>query len=355
MLELLVDPGSVLVTASFHVGRLPRSPERQTFPSPPPKVGVLGAPSTHDHAGRPLSPPITVEVADGVFSYVQPDGSWWINNTGFLVGDTTVVGIDTCATERRTRGLLAAIAAVTPQPVRTLVNTHHHGDHTNGNCLFPEATIIGHHRCRDGVLASTIGGLDAIFGPIDWGDLEPSPPNVCFDERLDVHVDGLRVELHAAAGPAHTNGDVVAWLPERSVLFAGDLVFNGGTPFVLMGSVAGSLAAVERLRAFGAATIVPGHGGVCGPDVLETVAGYLGFVADVATDAKAAGLAPLDAARQADLGPYAELLDSERLVGNLHRAYAELDGAVPGAPIDLVAAFGDMVTLNGGRPLRCLA
>ncbi len=315
----------------------------------------MGAPSTRDEAGQRLPPPETVEVADGVFAYVQPDGSWWINNTGFLVGDTTVVGIDTCATERRTRGFLAAVAAVTSQPVRTLVNTHHHGDHTNGNCLVPGATIIGHHRCREGVLASTIGGLEAIFGPVEWGDLEPSPPNVTFGDRLDVHVDDRRIELHAAGGPAHTTGDVVAWLPGPTVLFAGDLVFNGGTPFVVMGSVAGSLAAVGRLRAFGATTIVPGHGGVCGPEALDTVAGYLRFVGEVAADAKAAGVAPLDAARQADLGPYAELLDSERLVGNLHRAYAELDGAPPGAAIDLAAAFGDMVALNGGRPLRCFA
>jgi cyclase len=118
--------------------------------------------------------------------------------------------------------------------------------------------------------------------------------------------------------------------------------------------VAGSLAAVERLRQLGAETIVPGHGGVCGPEVLDTVAGYLNFVRDLAASAKPAGVPPLEAARQADLGPYAELLDRERLVGNLHRAYAELDGAPPGAPIDLRAAIGDMVAYNGG-PLRCLA
>ena len=59
---------------------------------------------------------------------------------------------------------------------------------------------------------------------------------------------------------------MVAWIPERGVLFAGDLVFNGGTPFVLMGSVAGSLAALGRVRRFGAPMIVPGHGPVGGPD-----------------------------------------------------------------------------------------
>ncbi|MDQ1395014.1 MAG: cyclase [Acidimicrobiaceae bacterium] len=314
----------------------------------------MGAPTTHaDHPSLPA--PHTVEVSDGIFAYVQPDGSWWINNTGFLTGRNGIVAIDTCSTERRTRDFLGAVRAVSDQPVRTLVNTHHHGDHTNGNCLLPDATIIGHHRCREGVLASPIGAANAIFETIDWGAVELAPPFVTFEDRLDVHVDDLRVELHFIGGPAHTPGDIVAWIPERSVLFAGDLVFNGGTPFVVMGSVAGSLAAVERLRLFGAETIVPGHGGVCRSEALDDVAGYLRFVQELASEAKAAGATPLAAAREADLGPYAELLDAERLVGNLHRAYAEIDGLAPGAPIDIVAAFGDMVAYNGGRPLRCLA
>ncbi|MGH3692455.1 MAG: MBL fold metallo-hydrolase [Pseudonocardiaceae bacterium] len=62
-----------------------------------------------------------------------------LNNTGFLVGRQGVISIDTSSTERRTRAYLDAIAAVTSQPVRTLVNTHHHDDHTFGNCLLPEA------------------------------------------------------------------------------------------------------------------------------------------------------------------------------------------------------------------------
>ena len=94
------------------------------------------------HAAEELGPAVTTEVADGVFAYVQPDGSWWINNTGFLVGADEVVAVDATSTERRTRAFLDAIRGVTARPVQTLVNTHHHGDHTNGNCLFTDAVVV---------------------------------------------------------------------------------------------------------------------------------------------------------------------------------------------------------------------
>jgi cyclase len=177
---------------------------------------------------------------------------------------------------------------------------------------------------------------------------------VTFVDRLDLWVDDLRVEAHFV-GPAHTTNDIVLWLPDRQVLIAGDLVFNGGTPFVVMGSVAGAIAALERVRALGAQVIVPGHGPIAGPSALDDQAAYLAFVQALARDAFAAGSTPLEAARAADLGPFADWHDPERLAGNLHRAWSELRGEPLGASIDLGAAIGDMITLNGRRPLRCLA
>jgi len=307
----------------------------------------------HDHAD--LGPPRVEEVADGVFAYVQPDGSWWINNTGFLVADDGVVAVDTCSTERRTRAFLDAVRGVTDGPLRLLVNTHHHGDHTHGNYLTHPAAIVAQERCRDLVLETGILHVPGVWDDVDWGDLRVSPPIVTFEERLVVWSGDRRVELHHPGTAAHTTNDAVAWLPEQKVLFAGDLVFNGGTPFVMMGSLAGALDTVAWLRSFGAETIVPGHGDVCGPEVLDRIERYYRFVDGVAAEAERSGTSPLDAARQADLGEFAELTDGERLAGNLHRALAERRGAARGEPIDLIAAIGDMIQLNGGRPLRCLA
>ncbi len=307
----------------------------------------------HDHsdAGQPR----VEEVADGIFAYVQPDGSWWVNNAGFVGGRRMTLVVDTCATERRTRALLETVRHVTGRPPTTVVNTHHHGDHTNGNGLLAGATIVGHTRCRQAMADTGILRPDGLWEPVAWGELELAPPFVTFDDRLDVWVDDTKVELHHLGPAAHTTNDVVAYVPDHKVLFTGDLVFNGGTPFVLMGSVTGSLAVLDRLAAFDADVVVPGHGAPCTLDQVEPVAEYLRFVRRVAEEGRAAGLAPLDAARACDLGPFAELTDRERIVGNLHRAYAELDGAEPGAPIDVVTALVDMVAYNGGAPLRCLA
>jgi cyclase len=308
---------------------------------------------THAHDDEHAPDPVLREVSEGVFAYVQLDGSWGLNNTGFFVGTDGVVVVDTCFTERRSRAFLDAVRTVTDRPLRTLVNTHHHGDHTHGNWLLPDATIVGHELCRSAVIESGHAAA-GLFPGVEWGEIPITPPFLTFRDRLSIHVDDLAMELQFQ-GPAHTTNDVIAWVPERRLLFAGDLVFNGGTPFVVMGSVAGSIAAVERLRSLGAETIVPGHGDVCGPDVLQDQLDYLTFVQSLARDAVSAGTSALDAARAADLGRFAEWHDTERLVGNLHRAMAEERGLEPGGALDILAAIGDMLTYNGGTPLRCLA
>ena len=313
----------------------------------------------HGHDQVDLGPPTVQEVSEDVFAYIQPDGTWWINNTGFVVAPDGVVAVDTCSTERRTRAFLDAVAGITSAPLRVLVNTHHHGDHTHGNYLTHPATIVGHDRCREMILASGLPSFAGVFegpgGPPEWGDIELAPPMLTFEDHVHLYAGEIKTELHYIGTPAHTTNDVVAWLPERKVLFAGDLVFNGGTPFVMMGSVSGSLQAVERLRRFDAEVIVPGHGGVCDPSILDQLVRYYEFVQRTAAEADRAGLSPLEAARALDLGEFAELSDSERIVGNLHRALYERRGGDPGDRIDLAAAIADMIAYNGGRPLRCLA
>ncbi|HJY56532.1 MAG TPA: MBL fold metallo-hydrolase [Streptosporangiaceae bacterium] len=296
------------------------------------------------------------QVSEGIYAYLQPDGSWWINNTGFLASRDGVISVDATSTERRTRAYLDAIATVTQKPVRTLVNTHHHGDHTHGNYLFGGATIVGHERCREAIFGTPMPPPAGVWTDVDWGPLELAPPFLTYTDGVTLWSGDLRCEVRYVGTPAHTTNDSIVHIPERSVVFAGDLLFNGGTPFALMGSVSGWIEVLETvLRPLGARTLVPGHGPVCGPEVIDDVLAYLRFVQRTAREAKEEGLSPLRAARAVDLGEFKDLLDAERIVGNLHRAYLELDGGERGAPLDLAGALGDMVAYNGGRPLTCHA
>jgi cyclase len=313
--------------------------------------------SAHAHDITTPGPPRLEEVSDGIYAYIQPDGTWWINNTGFAVGPQGVVAVDSCSTERRTRAFLDAIASVTSAPVRTLVNTHHHGDHTFGNALFTGATIVAHEKTRAEAIAFGPARELPFWDNPEWGALPLEPPFLTFTDRVALHVGDLRADVLHVGTPAHTTNDSVVWFPERSTLFCGDLVFNGGTPFLLMGSVTGAIDVLENVvLPLGAQTVVPGHGPVFhdrGP--VDATLDYLRFVLDVAERGRAAGRSPLDVGRDTDLGRFADWPDAERIVGNLHRAYAELDGLPRGGAIDVFAALGDMVAYNGGRPLTCLA
>ena len=296
------------------------------------------------------------QVAAGIYAYLQPDGSWYVNNTGFLVSPAGVISIDATSTERRTRAYLEAIKTITGLPVRTLVNTHHHGDHTHGNYLMAGATIVGHERCREAILATAIPPPPGIWAEVDWGHLEPAPPFLTYTDQITLWSGDLRCDVRYVGTPAHTTNDSIIHIPEHSVVFAGDLLFNGGTPFALMGSVAGWIDVLENvLRPLGARTLVPGHGPVCGPEAIDDVLAYLRFVQQTARAGMAAGLTPLEAARAADLGEFKNLLDAERIVGNLHRAYLELSGAERGTPVDVTQALNDMVAYNNGQPLTCHA
>lgn len=301
-----------------------------------------------------VPPPAMVEVAEDIYAYTQPPGGWCLSNAGVIVGPDGALVVDTLATESRARQLREALDVLSPGPGRMLVNTHHHGDHIFGNQVFgPSATIFAHERARTEI-AETGLALTTLWPQVEWGEINVVLPTVTFADRLTIHVGARRAEL-IYVGPAHTTNDVVVWLPDERVLFAGDVVLSGATPFVLMGSVSGTLIAIERLRELGPRTVVCGHGPVTGPKVFDENAAYLTWIQQLADQGAVRGMTPLQLAQEADLAMFDHLLDPERIVGNLHRAYAELEGGSAGRPLDVVAVFGEMVEFNGGRLPTCLA
>jgi len=311
--------------------------------SPPVSSGVWPGP-------RQAAPPFLREVADGVFAYIQPDGGWCVSNAGFVVGEDVVLLVDTAATRKRTELLGEAVIGVAGRGPDIVVNTHHHGDHVFGNARFAaQATIVAHEGTRSEMAAAGLG-LRYLFPDVEWGDDPLILPTLTFADSITLFVQQARVDVRHP-GPAHTTNDSIVWVPDRRVLFAGDIVMSGVTPYCLMGSVTGSLTAVESLRELGATTIVPGHGQVGGPELLDQTAAYLHFILDLARAGIEEGRDALEVARSAQLGEFGSLIDAERIVGNLHRAY--LDLAEPdwlGKPIDVASSFREMVAFHGGLP-----
>ena len=300
----------------------------------------------------PGGPAILEQVSEGIYVYIQPDGSWCLNNPAFIVGPDAVVAIDTCATEARSKAFVAAIQSVTPLPIRTIINTHHHMDHTWGNGFISGATIIGHQLCRSEMIDTGLVSK-AVFPGVDFGNITIVPPDVTFEDRLDMYVGNLKLELHYI-GPAHTVSDIVIWIPERKVLLCGDIVFKHCTPFVMQGAITPYFEKLARLRKFGAEILVPGHGPTCGPEGFDEVEDYLHFVMNIAKKGFAANIPPLELARQTNLGPYTDWPDAERIVPNLHRAYSELRGEPWATPLDVLTMFSEAQAYNG-HPLHCYA
>lgn len=295
-----------------------------------------------------LVPPAVVEVAADVYAYVDPVGGWFANNAGFVVGADAVACIDTCATTARTKGLLEAIRRTTSAPVRFLINTHHHGDHTNGNFLLEDATIIGHRATREAIERWAVPPDASHWTPVEVGDIRMAPPVVTFEDGIRLVVADMRLHVMHVGVPAHTDNDTIVWIPSRSVLFAGDLIFGGGTPFLLHGSLAGSRQALDLLEALRPSVVVPGHGPPGGVELIRETRDYLDFVESTAREGRRMGLKPLELARRTELGRFGGLVDPERIVGNLHRAYAELDGEVLGSRLSSRAVMDEMVAYTGG-------
>ncbi|APU42558.1 MBL fold metallo-hydrolase [Streptomyces sp. NPDC056254] len=310
-------------------------------------------------AGGPDRAGVLGEVADGVFAYVQPDGSWCVNNAGLIVSGGRSVLVDTAATEARARSLRSAVVAQGRPVPYAVVNTHSHGDHTFGNFVFPEAVVHAHHETRREMAAAGLH-LTGLWPEVEWGALEVVLPEVTYRDELTLHVGSVTARLiHLEV--AHSTNDTAVWVPERRVLFTGDVVMSGVTPFLPMGSVAGSLRAVARMRALDPAVVVAGHGVVGGIEVLDTTEAYLRWLQELARQGVSAGLTAPEVAREADLGPFAGLLDPERIVPNLYRAFAEERGRAHGGALDMAAVIAEMDTVfeemaaYRGAPLACHA
>ena len=209
---------------------------------------------------------VWTEVGDRVFTRRY---EFYDQNIGVVLGDDGVLVVDTRISHRQADEILADLPALTPLPVRAVVNTHGHNDHAFGNHRFRPAPIWGHARCARMVTETGAAQIAAVSAAIprlseELAEVVLDPPDRTFDgdhATLDFDAGGRRIELRHL-GRGHTDNDIVVIVPDADVLFAGDLVEAGAPPFFGDGYPIEWPATVERMVELVTGAVVPGHGDV---------------------------------------------------------------------------------------------
>ena len=304
------------------------------------------------------------EVGDGLYAYLQPDGSWGWSNAGLVVDGERTLLIDTLFDLQLTEQMLGAMRRAVPAAasIDTLVNTHANGDHCYGNQLVGGARIIASERTAaemvelpPGAMAALVeqapqmGELGAFFldcfGAFDFRGIELTLPQETFSGALTVAVGDRKLEL-IEVGPAHTRGDTLVHAARERVLFSGDILFSGAHPITWAGPVSNWIAACERILAMDPELIVPGHGPLAGADAVRELKAYFEYLYEQARRCRAEGMTALEAARAIALDRWADWGDPERLVVNVDNIYRELEGDQQ--PTNPLVAFEQMATLARG-------
>jgi cyclase len=302
------------------------------------------------------------DLGGGIYAYLLPDGSWGWNNAGLVVDGDDSLLIDTLFDLDLTREMLAAMAGAeeAAKRIKKVVITHGNGDHFYGIELVRAAEIICTKACAEEMTrtppqmlaqlkaaAPGMGDLGAFFlqcfGPFKFEGIDPIPPNRTFEGRLDIKVGRKEVRL-IQVGPAHTEGDMLVYIPENRVLFAGDILFIGGTPLMWVGPVGNWIRACDLILEMDVETIVPGHGSITDKKGVEAVKGYWEYLAAEARKRYERGMSVDEAVADIDMSRYSSWTDGERIVVNVQTLYKEFKGDTsPANPVEL---FGGMAKLG---------
>ena len=277
-------------------------------------------------------------------------------NVGFLVTDRGVAVVDDQYREMAP-GILDEIRKITDKPVKYLINTHYHGDHTGGNPIFQSiAEIVAHDTVRPRLLEypmtvqktfparvqSLQAEIEAIRDPADpyrdaltknvgimkfmidtfkdFSAESAAPPVITFDSRATLWLGDEPVTLIHIA-PGHTDGDSMVWFPKQKVLHTGDLMFNGMMPFIDVDGGGSGLGYIRNLdwvleNIPPDTQVIPGHGPVTDMAGLRHFRDFLKDV-DVAVEkAVRKGMSRVEAARTIKLDAYPDMKQDFRNLAN---------------------------------------
>ncbi len=186
-------------------------------------------------------------------------------NTGIIVGDDSVMVIDTQATPLMAQDVIRRIREVTDQPIRHIVMTHYHAVRVLGASAYGASNVIASRDTRDLIAERGEADYASEAGPFPrlFTGIESIPgltwPTIVFERELTMFLGALEVRI-MQLGRGHTKGDTVVWLPREKVLFSGDQVEFGATPYTGDAYHKDWPATLDRMLELGPEKLVPGRG-----------------------------------------------------------------------------------------------
>lgn len=225
------------------------------------------------------------QIGQGVYAAVSPDHSKAGSNAGFIVGSNGVLVVDTFETTDAAKELLADIRKVTNLPIRYVVNTHYHLDHTGGNAVFAEAgaIIVAQRNVYSWLRTENL----KFFGPSPKPEQKAQVeslvlPDILYSDAVDVYLGTRLIQVRYLLG--HTGGDSVVIVPDANVVFGGDLIWQRHLPNLIDASTRPWIQTLDKLlHEHPSATFVSGHGDLATPADVSDFRAYLTTLrADVA-------------------------------------------------------------------------
>jgi cyclase len=282
------------------------------------------------------------DLGKGSFAWLVPDGSWGYSNSGLIVDGDDSLLVDTLFDLRSTREMLGTMRNKIPQAahIDTLVNTHANGDHTFGNQLVADARIIGTRACVNEMLErppeflrermnnwKQLGEAGAFMHEVmgsrfDFSGVVNVPPTEAFEGKMSLRVGSKEVQL-LEVGPAHTHGDLLVYVPEDKIVFAGDIMFVKAHPAIWAGPVSNWIKACDQILAWDVDVVVPGHGAITDKSGVRDLKHYLEFILVEARKRFDAGMTDEEAARDISWESFRDWDESERVFVNVNAAYRE--------------------------------
>ena len=256
-----------------------------------------------------VSPRVTV-------AYGPVTGERWQANATIVVGDRATAVIDGMMTPAQTAPVRAEAERLGGgRPVRWLVLTHADPDHVLGRVTFDRAVVVGSARSaatlRDPAVREAYAGIAARLGG-DPGSFVMPEVDLAFDARAALDLGGFALE-GVSVGPGHSDSDTLWWCPEERIAWSGDQVFHGAFPLVRT-NLENWFVGLDRLAAWRPRVVVPGHGPLAGPEVLDAQRRLLEALAAEVGGLLRAGASVDEAVARVRLAAYRDLpMAGERL------------------------------------------